>query len=424
MKASVRVAVLLFPFLIAAVVDGFIPLPPTCAWASSSASSSPSSNLPAFEDRARIPCSPSGARHRALNIASSAASLGGMSDSSSSSSSSSTSSSSPSSSPPSPSSTPPSDAAAAAAAAAAVGMVTGGIKLERVKNIRDLSSVRGSGIKAGRIYRTGYLSKASEEDIKFIRETAKFKTLIDLRSEKELGMDDQMNSSATKRGCGGKNAETVRVDPSPAPSTGQTSVLQRHFISVIDEGIYQRGVFKRLAKRKKAAALFLITGGAVSKRARRRARSIFLNYINDAGLPLLNDLLLNYSGPALRRVLELLSDKERYPIALYCTAGKDRTGLVILLLLASLGVDSGAIAEDYVLSDTAYADLSDAKAMVGALEQVNNLDPEKFLRAPRSVIEHTLAYIEKKFGSIEGYLDQIGFTEDKRVALKKALREG
>ena len=73
-----------------------------------------------------------------------------------------------------------------------------------------------------------------------------------------------------------------------------------------------------------AAALFLITGGAVSKRARRRARSIFLNYINDAGLPLLNDLLLNYSGPAIKRVLELLSDKERYPIALYCTAGKDR----------------------------------------------------------------------------------------------------
>ncbi|TFJ88031.1 hypothetical protein NSK_000385 [Nannochloropsis salina CCMP1776] len=239
-------------------------------------------------------------------------------------------------------------------------------------------------------------------------------------------MDDQMNSSVYdgyETWVWGKNAETVRVDPSPAPSSGQTSALQRHFISVIDESIYQRGVFKRLAKRKKAAALFLITGGAVSKRARRRARSIFLNYINDAGLPLLNDLLLNYSGPALRRVLELLSDKERYPIALYCTAGKDRTGLVILLLLASLGVDSGAIAEDYVLSDTAYADLSDAKAMVGALEQ-NNLDPEKFLRAPRSVIEHTLAYIEKKFGSIEGYLDQIGFTEDKRVALKKALREG
>lgn len=55
--------------------------------------------------------------------------------------------------------------------------------------------------------------------------------------------------------------------------------------------------------------------------------------------------------------------------------------------------------------------------------QQNNLDPEKFLRAPRSVIEHTLAYIEEKFGSIEAYLDTIGFTADKRARLKAALLE-
>jgi hypothetical protein len=120
-----------------------------------------------------------------------------------------------------------------------------------------------------------------------------------------------------------------------------------------------------------AAALFLMTGGAVSKRARRRARNIFLNYINDAGLPLLNELLLNYSGAALKRVLELLADRSRYPIGLYCTAGKDRTGLVILLVLAAIKVDVNAITEDYVLSDTAYDDLNDEKALVGALEQVS-----------------------------------------------------
>lgn len=119
-----------------------------------------------------------------------------------------------------------------------------------------------------------------------------------------------------------------------------------------------------------AAALFLMTGGAVSKRARRRARNIFLKYINDAGLPLLNELLLNYSGPALKRVLELLADRSRHPIGLYCTAGKDRTGLVVLLVLAALGVEVPAIQEDYVLSDTAYDDLNDEKALVGALEQV------------------------------------------------------
>lgn len=35
----------------------------------------------------------------------------------------------------------------------------------QVKNIRDLASVAGSKIKPGRIYRTGYLSKASPEDV-------------------------------------------------------------------------------------------------------------------------------------------------------------------------------------------------------------------------------------------------------------------
>lgn len=35
----------------------------------------------------------------------------------------------------------------------------------QVKNIRDLASVQGSGIKPGRVFRTGYLSKASPEDV-------------------------------------------------------------------------------------------------------------------------------------------------------------------------------------------------------------------------------------------------------------------
>lgn len=51
----------------------------------------------------------------------------------------------------------------------------------------------------------------------------------------------------------------------------------------------------------------------------------------------------------------------------------------------------------------------------------NNLDPEKFLRAPRYVIEQTFTYIKKKYGSTEGYLDEIGFDEEKRKKLKEVL---
>lgn len=65
-------------------------------------------------------------------------------------------------------------------------------------------------------------------------------------------------------------------------------------------------------------------------------------------------------------------DESRHPIGLYCTAGKDRTGLIVALLLSALGVEQEAIADDYVLSDTAYDDLNDEKALVGALEQVSS----------------------------------------------------
>jgi protein tyrosine/serine phosphatase len=56
-------------------------------------------------------------------------------------------------------------------------------------------------------------------------------------------------------------------------------------------------------------------------------------------------------------------------VAFYCTAGKDRTGLIAMLVLSALGVDNESIVNDYVLSDSVYADLNDKDAMVGALQQ-------------------------------------------------------
>jgi hypothetical protein len=36
---------------------------------------------------------------------------------------------------------------------------------------------------------------------------------------------------------------------------------------------------------------------------------------------------------------------------------------------------------------------------------------------------HTLRYVRKRYGSLDGYLDHIGFDADKRAALSAALRE-
>jgi len=50
--------------------------------------------------------------------------------------------------------------------------------------------------------------------------------------------------------------------------------------------------------------------------------------------------------------------------------GKDRTGIVTMLLLNVLGVSDEEIIADYVLSDNAYKEIGDKKAMVASLKQV------------------------------------------------------
>ncbi|CAN0013237.1 unnamed protein product [Laminaria digitata] len=90
------------------------------------------------------------------------------------------------------------------------------------------------------------------------------------------------------------------------------------------------------------------------------------------------------------------------------------------LTLAVLGVPDEAIVDDYALSEAAYKELADRNAMVGALAQ-EDLDPDIFLGAPRYVMEDILRFIRAKYGSIDDYLDSIGFDADWRERLRGAL---
>jgi hypothetical protein len=91
-----------------------------------------------------------------------------------------------------------------------------------------------------------------------------------------------------------------------------------------------------------------------------------------------------------------------------------------MLVLSVLGVDDEAIVSDYVLSDTVYADMADKSAMVGALQQ-ENLDPDTFLRAPRSVMDATIKLLRHEYGGPHQYLESIGFGSADVKRLRAAL---
>ena len=135
---------------------------------------------------------------------------------------------------------------------------------------------------------------------------------------------------------------------------------------------------------------------------------------------MLNELIIQMARKGIKHVLDLIADPTRHPIAVYCTAGKDRTGVLVAILLTAIGVDEEDIVKDYELSKNVYKDMNDNKAMVGALQQ-RDLDPEVFLDAPAEVMRDTLKGIREIYGSVPEYLDWIGFDEEDRKRLKRTL---
>lgn len=64
----------------------------------------------------------------------------------------------------------------------------------------------------------------------------------------------------------------------------------------------------------------------------------------------------NTADPVVRRWLNevfrcLINEVERFPVFFHCTSGKDRTGVVVAVLLLVLGVDRELIIQEYLWSD-------------------------------------------------------------------------
>jgi len=340
-----------------------------------------------------------------------------------------------------------------------------------VKNARDLASVANSPVKPNRVYRMGRVGDASEQDIEILLNELGIRTLVDLRSPTELKDDDSLQRKEVfedytdilwadkgrgRDGCirelkkgeaplkkpfwsrkNGRHADAEDVpieelceygcDDGMLPANRERpkdirTRKERHFVSLMNEFKYVKGTVSKLRKRDITKAILKSPGAMFSRRVRTSVKKPFLDEINDGGLPMLNELLLRFGAPGIKYVLELVADRDRHPVAFYCTAGKDRTGMVAAIILALCGVKAEDIVEDYTLSANVYAEMNDHKAMVGALSQ-RNLDPKTFLGAPPHVMKDTLEAINDEYGSVEGYCNWIGFGPEQQAQLRAACMD-
>jgi len=298
------------------------------------------------------------------------------------------------------------------------------IALNEIKNMRDLSSAISNSnahMSKGKIYRTGCVSKASVSDIDCCNNVLGINAYIDLRSDKELEEDEHLNSKIYE-GCTNyyydKRSDQFQISKDPKEIA--IGNKKRFFISLMSESLIKKGTFFRLSTRSKLKVFGLLTISALSRRANKKLRKVFLDKINAGGLKYLSELVLAESATEIIQVMKVISTPEHLPVALYCTAGKDRTGLLSMLILSVIGASDEEIVADYILSDKAYEQINDKKAMAMALQQTD-VDPDVFLGAKADVMIHIMDFVRLEYGSINGFLDKYGFDESWRTRLRECL---
>lgn len=260
------------------------------------------------------------------------------------------------------------------------------IQLKGSSNLRDIGGYPAAGgkrVKWGVVYRSGALWGLAAEGWRWVEER-RIAGICDLRSDAEREI-----------------APTIWQTPSPP--------------RVLDHA-YDGSALFALSGRKRSAGVGALEG------------DLYL-------------LFARVLAPSLRGLFQALVE-DQTPVIVHCTAGQDRTGLAVALLLGALGVDRATIHADYLLSTELRRpqheiDRENLSAMADRnvvarfySELIAQHGPSIF--APkrlvddegRPLVDIALAAIDREWGSADHYLDtELGIGGAQIARLREILLE-
>ncbi len=132
--------------------------------------------------------------------------------------------------------------------------------------------------------------------------------------------------------------------------------------------------------------------------------------------------LLEQGRGAIGAVLRALAEERPTAAAYYCTAGRDRAGLVTAVILRTLGVSDETIAEDYALTDR-YLRMSEAQSERVAKTFGTGPPRRGRFTTPAANMELALRSMDERWPSIEAYLDECDVSAESRRGLREHLLE-
>lgn len=139
-------------------------------------------------------------------------------------------------------------------------------------------------------------------------------------------------------------------------------------------------------------------------------------------------LIVSERSDELRGAVEMCATGEALPVLVHCTHGKDRTGVLVALLLYACGVREEDIIKDYSLSHDWGCSVDGKWAMRQALpERVRSHVSQDVLdhwcEAPEAVLRELFDKMRSEYGSVEAYFDSIGVDAEMRAQLAQELTQ-
>jgi protein-tyrosine phosphatase len=127
---------------------------------------------------------------------------------------------------------------------------------------------------------------------------------------------------------------------------------------------------------------------------------------------------IDHCGPEIADALRAYSTTSNYPILIHCTQGKDRTGLIIALILLMLSVPVPAISHDYCMSEGELKSEKESRMV-----EIRSIGlTEDFAGCPTDFIEKMEEHLNEKYEGVREYCRSIGFTKKDEEVLLAILR--
>ncbi|HXA32369.1 MAG TPA: tyrosine-protein phosphatase [Acidimicrobiales bacterium] len=135
-------------------------------------------------------------------------------------------------------------------------------------------------------------------------------------------------------------------------------------------------------------------------------------------------MLVEDRGPAIAAVIRELAAPGALPAVVHCSVGKDRTGVIIALVLSVVGVPDEVIALDFAATGLFLTD--ERRALMVAMIASYGMEESQAAQLMSSdpvLITEVLASVRRLHGSVESYLVAHGVPLEDIDALRRELLE-